>query len=90
LSADETNGSISMTIRELGPYRARLTDAIKRIVHSIGVIGRIFSSAKAINGPIVDGHPQVVRDIEFVAQEVEALADTVARKAVPDDATPRT
>jgi hypothetical protein len=70
-----------MTTRSLDPYRARLSDALRRISCGRESLSTLFPRSEAVDSPIVDGEPQIVRDLEFLAHEFEALVELVYRKA---------
>jgi hypothetical protein len=77
---DETQGA-SMTIL-LEVYKPRAAEALKRIAQSVEVIATLLLDARAIRGAVINGEPQFIRDLEFVANDIERLEDLARRKMV--------
>lgn len=66
----------------LEAYKPRAADALKRIYQSVEAIATLLQDATAIRGAIINGEPQLIRDLEFIADDIERLEDLARRKMV--------
>ena len=55
----------------LEAYKPRAADALKRIAQSVEAIASLLQDAPAIRGAIINGEPQLIRDLEFIADDIE-------------------
>ena len=70
-----------MTI-PLEVYKPRAAEALKRITLSVEAIATLLLDARAIRGAMINGEPQFIRDLEFVADDLERIEDLARRKLV--------
>ena len=69
-----------MTTMQLEPFKKRAADALRRIARSVEMITTLLKDGRTIAGAVISGEPQLIRDLEFVADDLERLEDLARRK----------
>jgi hypothetical protein len=73
-----------MTTIPFEAYKQRAADALRRIDRSVETIATLLLDARAVRGAVINGEPQLIRDLEFAADDIERVEDLARRRLVKE------
>ena len=73
-----------MTTIPFETYKLRAADALRRIDRSVETIATLLLDAQAVRGAVINGEPQLIRDLEFAADDIERVEDLARRRLVKE------
>jgi hypothetical protein len=64
-------GGVRLSVVQLSSFEPRASEALERIRLAADSLTALLADSDAIKGAVINGVPQLVRDLEFLANELE-------------------